>query len=161
MDPSLTAFGYVVVSPKNKVLAKGCITTVPDKTIDVTEDDLLRTEKIAETLMSVIDQYQIGFALFEKTIGAKSYTAAKALALVKGVVVGVLQSYSITYHTISAYEVKEFLVGKRNASKEEVLSEVEKVPHLKKELSSLKTKTEKYAIADSMAIYLYDKNKTL
>lgn len=149
-DPSLCAYGYAVLDNKGKILEKGCIRT------SSAETDETRAGKIGQELTRLVSDYNVGKANFEKSIGSKSYSAAKALALVQGLTIGVLQAFDVPFQTFSACDIKQGLVGKRDAEKQEVLDVVVKLcPLFEVALKDIKNKTDRFAVSDSLAIYAF------
>lgn len=149
-DPSLCAYGYAVLDGRGKILEGGCIRTL------ATDTDETRAGKIGQELTRIVSDYNVGKANFEKSVGAKSYNAAKALALVQGLTIGVLQAFDVPFQTFAACDIKQGLVGKRDAEKQEVLDVVVKLcPLFEASLKGIKNKTDRFAVSDSLAIYAF------
>ena len=140
LDPSLRATGWSVFD-HNQLIDYGCIVTKKGS-------GFADLEKIAVTLVSLISKYSITEILFEYPAGSKSSVAAAALAAVKGIVIGIAFSHSITPKDLKARQVKKYL-GVNSAEKEDVFVEV-----TKRYLFSYKNKVHKYAISDAIGIFI-------
>lgn len=128
MDPSLTGFGYGVLSPhkKPKLLEAGCIKTKPDPDLSFQFSDICRIGTIISKVKELILTYNIGFVCFEIPIGSKSNRASVALALVEGSLLGLFLSLGVEFHPYPPSVVKEALTGDRCAEKCELLVIVER-----------------------------------
>lgn len=162
LDPSLTCTGYAVVDSNKTILSMGCIQTKPEKKTPVSISNTLRLIAISEKLSSLIKEFNIKEVIFEDPAGSKSAKAATALAMVKGVVIGVIISNNCSYHAIRARKAKLLLSGDANAEKDTIFEIVCKKYDIKKALLE-KPKYEREAISDALAVsisYIEEKNDT-
>lgn len=157
-DPSLTAFGYVVYNESTKVILEmGCLKTAKEKGA-VTKSDQNRLTFIAQELVRLISEHNVDQIVVEIPIGAKSFNAAKALFSIRALIIGVAVAQQVDIQTLGAKNIKEFLVGDKNADKELVFSEVVKsFPQIKEPVSKM-TKEKRMAISDAIAVYLTYRN---
>lgn len=181
-DPSISAFGYTVfvkVGGSWEVAAADCIITdsrpLPTKRkVRVTkkhgkvvtpakapppanEWDSHRLRIIAKTLVEVVQQYNIKEVRWEDPIGSKSYHANKALSQVKGMMVMLCEALGLVSKSMTAVQVKDRLLGKRDAEKHEVAKvALGAFPHLANiiQAEGLGKELTREAITDSVGVFL-------
>ena len=157
LDPSLTAFGFVVVCKKN-VLTSGCIKTKPtDKKLRIRKGDdrMRRISEINQILKEVIEKYKISYIVSELPHGSQSAIAAVSLGLVSGAVQAMADFLDIGLEWYSEQDAKRCALGKNSAAKKEMIDRMKMVY----KVAWPKTKYKQEAIADALAIhYVANKN---
>lgn len=151
-DPSMTAWGWAVVSPKGKVYATGVIKTEPSsKKLNIRKGDdrARRITEINSILLDLIAKYDIDFIVSEVSHGSQSATAAVAL----GVTTAVLQTLSdcliIGLEWFSEGDCKKAISGKRSLTKGEMIELIKDIYDV--EWTGFKWRDE--AVADAMAVF--------
>jgi len=154
LDPSLRASGWAVIDEKlNKVVDCGYIKTKPLGK-PVHETDVTTLDEIGTELVRLIKLYKPTQIIFENPVGSRSARSGQALALVKGLVIGISMGAKIPYEWVTAKEAKKALTKDRNAEKEDVFKVV------CKSFKGFKTKTKLFnnekrlAASDAVATYL-------
>lgn len=153
LDPSLRAFGWAIIKD-SEFVDGGCIETSQVSDSTQGDSDTAALDKLSQELKKIIDTYEIDLVIFEASGGSKSSRAIQSLAFVKGLVISACIFSNIKYKTISAKAVKKALIGKSDASKDEILEEVRKKFNLFDKKTSKLSKFKVYAIADASATYL-------
>lgn len=151
-DPSLTAFGYVVMEG-SVVIQKGCIKTTPaNKKLRIRKGDdrMHRINEIAKQLLPIIQNNNVVYIVSELPHGSQSAVAAIALGLVNGMVGGISAALGIPVEWFSEADAKLEMLGKRSSTKQEMIDAcVEE--YGADWVTGTKYKDE--AVADSLAIY--------
>lgn len=136
LDPSFSATGYVIITGSKKsakIVEAGWIPTMRDKGISVTFDDIGRIYQIVLELNALVTRYSPYLICTEVPLGSQSASAAKSLAIAKGIVATVCALRNITSRFINPLSVKLAVCGKRKAEKWEVIEAVENIyPSVKK-----------------------------
>jgi len=154
-DPSLTAWGWVVLNLKGGVLDSGCIKTAPSSKklrIRKGDDRCRRVSEINQELLSVIEKYNVRFILSEQPHGSQSAVAAIMIGICLGVVQTLADSLHIGVEWYSEGDCKKCLLGKRSASKDETIQAIKK---LYPAVPFTGTKYIDEAVADAMAVFHY------
>jgi Holliday junction resolvasome RuvABC endonuclease subunit len=102
-------------------------------------------------LEEVINLHKPDMVLREEVVGSKSAKASRILNMLKGGIIGVCVGRRISYQSVAARRTKEFVAGKADASKEEM---VNAVSQYFPEIMSIKPKYKQEAIADACALYI-------
>lgn len=151
-DPSMTAWGWVVISLDGTVVDMGCIKTAPEnkkKRIRKSDDRLRRIDEIYTALLEITTKYHIKLILSEAPHGSQNASAAVMI----GMVAAVIQAFdSILNYPVEWYseeEAKKAVLGKRSASKQEMIDAIQNLYDIK--LPGVKYKDE--AIADAVAVF--------
>jgi len=179
-DPSLTAFGYAVIKAEGSewdLITVGCIQTkarVKAKRRKVTVDkagtkvimpavpapylssdwECMRLKVIADKLNELCDTHKVEAVIFEDPAGSKSAFASRALAEVKGLVIGFCIGANLPYTPVRAKVVKDKLTSNKNAEKDEIRTVVDcHFPEFEG-LVAGKTKVEKEAASDACGVFL-------
>ena len=167
-DPSLTAFGWAVVeydpaSGYINLLDGGCIETkAVNKT---TQPKVLKTEwdnhralEIADVLVKKTVQYMVTDIIFENSAGSKSALAISALALVKGVILGIVATTGLPVKFVNPKAIKKKVGGASSTSKTLVMGIVStKIPKFIT-LATGMTKAKREAISDALAVFIAEYN---
>lgn len=156
LDPSLTAFGYVVVNPfNNKCISQGVIRTSPtDKKLKIRKGDdrCRRIHEINTALLHIINNHNIKLILSEQPHGSQSAVSALMIGVTLGLVQTIADCTDIPIEWYLEGECKYNLLGKRSATKDAIQNAIyEQFPETLS-WSSL-PKYHKEAICDAMAVY--------
>jgi Holliday junction resolvasome RuvABC endonuclease subunit len=153
LDPSLRAFGWAVIE-NNDFIDGGCIETKPVKGKKITDADTDALSFIATSLKDILTKYKCQKIVFENAVGSKSGRANQSLAYVKGLVVAICVFHGVEFETIKAKSVKKKLTLNNNATKSDVLIEVQKnFKSFDKKVGHL-PKFKLYAVSDAAAVFL-------
>jgi Holliday junction resolvasome RuvABC endonuclease subunit len=158
-DPSMTAWGWVVLDWNGLILDSGCIKTQPQakkKRIREGDDFVQRIHHICTTLSYIIETYDIRYLLSELPHGSQNARAAKMIGAVPAIIqtISILSGIAVEWY--SEGDVKKHLFGKQNVTKEEMKNKVDS-------LISVQWPSEKYkceAIADALGVYLTAKDQS-
>lgn len=154
-DPSLTAWGWIVINLKGDVLDSGCIKTAPSSKklrIRKGDDRCRRVSEINQLLLFVIEKYNVRFILSEQPHGSQSAVVAIMIGICLGVVQTLADSLRIGVEWYSEGDCKKCLLGKRNATKGET---IQAIKQLYPGIVFTGTKYIDEAVADAMAVYYY------
>ena len=159
IDPSLTATGWSVIDKSGKVVDCGCIQTKADSKIKLkSEQDTARIGEFLCSLEQIRIKYKPTIVYSESPAGSKSSTAIKALSLIKGAMLGWTFSNAYRIVWVSARNAKIKATGITNAEKDQVYDAmISKFPEVVTMLDK-KNKTIKYAVTDSLSVYLAAKD---
>jgi Holliday junction resolvasome RuvABC endonuclease subunit len=150
-DPSLTGWGYVVVR-NDKVFAGGCIKTAPEhkkKRIRKTDDDLRRIHDINMELLLIIRSWNVNYIVSEIPHGSQTASGAVMVGTVRGIMQTIADCLEIPIETYSEQESKKTVLGKKTATKTEMVNAIGNVY----DMPYVGVKYKDEAIADAMAIY--------
>jgi len=151
-DPSMTAWGWAVLTSKRKILESGCIKTAPEqkkRRIRKGDDTVRRASEIIDYLKTIILHYDIKFIISELPHGSQNASAAVMIGLVTGIIQTLADVYNLPIEWYSEGDSKKYLLGKLSATKQETINAIDK-------LYEVDWKGVKYmdeAIADSLAIH--------
>jgi Holliday junction resolvasome RuvABC endonuclease subunit len=151
-DPSLTAWGYVVVKGY-VVLATGCIKTSPEnkkRRIRKGDDNVRRISEIIHELKTVIFAYKVNYITTELPHGSQNASGA----IMIGVVMGIMETIS-HFHGIPVEWYSENDAKKCALPGQKVVSKSDMIEAMNNEFI-VEWPTAKYikeAVADSLAIY--------
>jgi len=128
-DPSFrhwgVAFGTLSLDKNDeisiKMLGVGLVSTSKSqkKQVRVNSDDYARAKHLFTTLSGVLNTYDPVLVFSEIPSGSQSANAAKGL----GIALGVLSSLDVPVIQVLPGEAKEQFIGKRTASKQEMIDE--------------------------------------
>lgn len=152
MDPSLTGWGWAVLDTAGIVLDFGCIKTTPmNKKLRIRkgDDDIRRVEEITEVLIELVTKYHVRLITCELPHGSQTASAMKMVGVVLGLVPVLYIWAGIPCEWYSEADAKKCVLGKRSASKAEMIAAIKKLYSL--DFPGVKYKDE--AIADAIAIY--------
>jgi Holliday junction resolvasome RuvABC endonuclease subunit len=152
-DPSMTGWGWVVLSPEGPtILDHGTIKTKSEakvRRIRKGDDKVRRVHDLNTVLIKQIRRYKVNYIISELPHGSKSATAAVMI----GIVAGMIQTYSdllgIPIEWYSENDAKQAVLGKNSATKQEIIDAISE----EYEVDWPKHKYQKEAVADAMAIY--------
>lgn len=152
-DPSLTAFGWVVMEGQ-EIVKCGCIKTTPSsKKLNIRKGDdrCRRITEINSVLLDLVDRYEIKYIVSEQPHGSQSAVAAIMVGATLGLVQTLADAKGLGVEWYSEGDCKQNLMGRRNASKHEVIKQV-------KALYRYRLRAIKYfdeAVCDALAVYHY------
>jgi Holliday junction resolvasome RuvABC endonuclease subunit len=151
-DPSMTAWGYTVLNHKNQILEVGCIKTEAQqkvRRIRKGDDTVRRLNDIVLVLQDLIKRHYIQCIVSELPHGSQNASAAQMLGAVTGVLQTVSTLLEIPIEWYSEADAKKAVLGKRSATKEEMIEKIDKLY----KVPWTRTKFRDEAIADSLAIH--------
>jgi len=158
-DPSITEWGYAVVSIDSEILEAGCIKTIPDKkkkNIRKSDDRVRRISEINQKLIGLIKKHDIKYMLAEAPHGSQSAVGAVMIGMVAGMNQTISDCLGIPIEFYSEGEVKKHLLNKRAATKQEMIDKVN-------DLTGYLHDGPKYAreaVADAIGIFLTAENNS-
>jgi len=159
-DPSFTAWGWVVLDMQGNVIDTGCIKTKPsNKRLKIRKGDdrCRRISEINQVLLALIKKHSVVYILSEQPHGSQSAVAAVMIGICLGIIQTLADSLSIGVEWFSEGDCKKCLLGRRSASKEEV---IKAIGELFPGIYFTGTKYIDEAVADAMAVYYYGKHNS-
>ena len=158
-DPSLTAWGWVIVDTKGNVIKAGCIKTESEhkkRRIRKGDDTIRRVSEINEQLLKLVYENNVQILLSELPHGSQNAQAAVMIGIVTAIVQTISDIKGFPIEWYSEQDAKKHLLNKRSATKKEVIDAIGKLYSIP--WNNVKYKDE--AIADAMAIYHVAKNQS-
>lgn len=125
LDPSFTHCGCSIIDPDGNVVDAGTIVTekTKNKLLRVADDDVRRITQIASQLKTVIQHYDIKGILAElPPSNSQSAQAAKGLAMAVATVTTIAAAFDIPLEWATPSEVKQAMTGRKDASKEDMMT---------------------------------------
>lgn len=151
-DPSMTAWGWAIVSKKGDVLKTGCIKTETEgkkRRIRKSDETAQRITEIVQTLRALIKENNVVFLLSESPHGSQNASAAVMIGAVCAIVATLADCYHLPLEWYSEQDSKKALLHKKSATKQETIDAIKKL--YKFTWPNIKYKDE--AIADALSIY--------
>lgn len=153
-DPSMTAFGWVVVDFQRNILESGCIKTASEHKklrIRKGDDTIRRITEMTEDLLNVIDNHHVSYIVSELPHGSQSAAAADMLGIVKGIVqtISVCRKIGIEWYSEGDSKKALFGNGKKTVSKTDTIKAINKI--YKVTWPGAKFRNE--AVADALAVH--------
>jgi len=151
-DPSITAWGWVVIKQNGNILDVGCIKTTPEqkkRRIRKGDDTTRRISEITQSLLQIINKYGVNYILSELPHGSQNAQAAVMIGIVTGIVQTMSDCLNIPVEWYSEMDAKKTLLGKRSASKQETIEKI----CIEYDPPYTGTKFKDEAIADALAIH--------
>lgn len=151
-DPSLRAFGFVIITYDGKVIHGGCVKTESEnklRRIRKGDDDVRRLDIILNVLKKKISMYKVNYIVSELPHGSKSSGAAKIIGMMSGMMTSIAKMADVGIEFYSEGDAKNCLHGKSSSTKQETIDAIAKMYEVP--WTGIKFRDE--AIADSMAIY--------
>lgn len=151
-DPSITAWGWAIVTPNNVILEAGCIKTAPEhkkKRIRKGDDTVRRVHEVNKVLISLVDRYNVRLILSELPHGSQNASAAVMIGIVTGIVQMLADCYDTPIEWYSEGDSKVATLGKRAATKKEMIVAIDKLYTVP--FTRIGYKDE--AIADALSVY--------
>jgi Holliday junction resolvasome RuvABC endonuclease subunit len=154
-DPSMTAWGWVVLDFSGFVIESGCIKTegVPKKKrrIRKGDDTVRRVSEINQVLLDVIKRNNVRYILSELPHGSQNASAAVMIGICTGVMQTIADTLDIGIEWFSEGDSKKCLLGKISATKDETIQAIDAL--YKNTITWTGKKYKDEAIADAMSIY--------
>jgi Holliday junction resolvasome RuvABC endonuclease subunit len=153
-DPSFTAWGWAVLTPKGEILTTGCIKTAPEykkQRIRVSDDRSRRAGEITRILLILIRKWNIGLILSESPHGSQNASAAIMIGIVTGITTAVAECLNIPIEYFSEQDSKKCALGKKAATKDDMINRMSEIYY--KEPWITNTKYIDEAVADSLAVF--------
>jgi Holliday junction resolvasome RuvABC endonuclease subunit len=151
-DPSITAWGWVILTWDGSIIDCGCIKTVPEgkkSRIRKSDDRCRRITEINIKLIALLQKYNVQLIVSEIQHGSQSAVAATMLGITLGISQTISDCLEIAFETWSEGDSKLNLLGKRSAGKEETIDAIDKLYWVK----WTHTKYIDEAIADAVSIF--------
>lgn len=153
-DPSMTAFGFVVLDYRRKILDRGCIKTESEHKkmrIRKGDDTIRRITEINTVLIDLIKHHGITYIVSELPHGSQSAAAAEMLGIVKGLIQAIADCFEIGIEWYSEGDSKKALFGdgKKTVSKADTIKVINKI--YKVDWPGAKFRNE--AVADALAVH--------
>ncbi len=151
-DPSITAWGWAVISKNGNILETGCIKTAPEqkkRRIRKSDDTARRASELIKQLLNMIRKYNISYLLTESPHGSQNASAAVMIGLCTGIMQTISDCLDIPIEYYSEGDSKKCLLGKLSATKDETIKAIDK-------LYDVRWRNIKYideAVADAIAVY--------
>jgi Holliday junction resolvasome RuvABC endonuclease subunit len=153
-DPSITAWGWAILTYQGEILDSGVICTKPSPKklrIRKGDDKCRRIEAITSILVHNIKRYNVQFIVSEQPHGSQSSAAAVMVGITLGIIITIGDCFKIPIEWYLEADAKMFLLGKRSATKKQGIAGIQKV-FVNYDLG--KFKYEQEAVADALAVYL-------
>jgi Holliday junction resolvasome RuvABC endonuclease subunit len=151
-DPSMTAWGWAVVTQYGKVIEAGAIKTAPSPQklhIRKGDDRIRRIKEINEQLLDIIETHNVKFIISEQPHGSQSAVAAIMIGMTAGIVQTIGDCREIAVEWFSEAEAKKSISGRRSVGKDEMVDLISK----KYDVIWRGVKWHDQAVADAMAVY--------
>jgi Holliday junction resolvasome RuvABC endonuclease subunit len=129
-DPSIVAWGWVVMTTRNNIIEAGCIKTAPEqkkRRIRKSDDRTRRINDINAVLLSLIKKYNIEYIIAEMPHGSQSASAAIMIGIVLGMLQTISDCLNIPIEYYSEGDSKKCLLGKLSATKDETKQAIDKL----------------------------------
>jgi len=151
-DPSMTAWGWVILTWDEQILDSGCIKTKPDykkKRIRKGDDTVRRVREINHQLLSIINKYNVNYVISELPHGSQNANAAVMIGIVTGILQTICDCKQLGIEWYSEGDAKKHLIGKIAATKRTIIDAIDDLY----DMPWTNTKYIDEATADAMAIY--------
>ena len=151
-DPSMTGWGWAVLSGNGNIHKTGCIKTAPEqkkRRIRKGDDTVRRASELIKQLVSIIKTYNVQLIISELPHGSQNAQAAVMIGLVTGIMQTMADVLGLPIEWFSEGDAKKCLLGKLSATKQETIDAIDKIYEV--EWTGIKYKDE--AVADALAIY--------
>jgi Holliday junction resolvasome RuvABC endonuclease subunit len=159
-DPSMTAWGWAVVTFDGKILKTGCIKTETEgkkRRIRKSDETSQRISEINNVLIGLIKEHNVNLILSESPHGSQNASAAVMIGAVAAIIQTISDCFDIAVEFYSEQDSKKCLLGKKSATKQETIDAIAKLYDVK--WTGIKYKDE--AVADAIAIhYVASKQST-
>lgn len=152
-DPSMTAWGWAVLTSFGVVVDCGAIKTLPShKKLGIRKGDdrARRITEINQELLTIIEKYKIKLIVSEQPHGSQSAVAAVMIGITAGIVQTIGNCLDIAVEWYSEGDAKKAISGKRSVDKDEmVILARDKY----KDVAWRNVKWVDQAIADALAVF--------
>ncbi|CUU07774.1 Holliday junction endonuclease RuvC [Candidatus Kryptobacter tengchongensis] len=158
VDPgsNITGYGVVKVEERSGKVDRTSLVAIDYGVIKVSEDDIFpaRLKKIYDKITEIISLHHPTDLAIETAFYGKNFQSAFKIGHVRGVVILSAVNSGISVFEYTPREVKKSVVGRGNATKEQVQFMV-------KAILGLKSFPEFYDVSDALAIAICHINRTL
>jgi Holliday junction resolvasome RuvABC endonuclease subunit len=151
-DPSMTAWGWAVMSYQGEVIKTGCIKTETEgkkRRIRKSDETCQRISEINNILLGVIKENNVNYILTESPHGSQNASAAVMIGAVAAIMQTISDCFGIGIEFYSEQDSKKCLLGKKSATKQETIDAIAKIY----DVPWAKTKYKDEAVADAIAVY--------
>ncbi len=152
-DPSMTAWGWVVLNQWGDVIDRGVIKTEPKAKllrIRKGDDNVRRVKEMSSELNKVIADYNIQYLLSELPHGSQSAIAAVMLGCVLGILQTISQCKDIGIEWYNEGDCKENISGKKSLTNKDAMVLLIKKRY---DLDWFNVRWKDQAVADALAVY--------
>jgi Holliday junction resolvasome RuvABC endonuclease subunit len=129
-DPSMTAWGWAVVTFDGVILKTGCIKTETagkKRRIRKSDETSQRISEINNILIGLIKEYNVNLILSESPHGSQNASAAVMIGAVAAIVQTISDCLDIAVEFYSEQDSKKCLLGKKSATKIETMLAIDKL----------------------------------
>lgn len=156
-DPSLTAWGWAVIK-NDRIIDSGCIKTSPEhkkQRIRKSDDTTRRISDINAVLLGVIQKHKVNYILSEAPHGSQNASAATMIGIAAGITQTISDCLKIGIEYFSEQDSKKTVLGKKAATKNEMVEAISKLYPQRKITNRFVTdiKFRDEAVADAIAVY--------
>jgi len=151
-DPSITAWGFVILNNRNEILESGCIKTAPEqkkRRIRKSDDTTRRVSDINRRLLHVIRKWKVNYILSELPHGSQNASAAVMIGIATGVGQTLSDALGIPIEWYSEQDAKKAVLGKKAATKTDMIDMISTLYEV--DWRGIKYIDE--AVADALAIH--------
>ena len=151
-DPSITAWGWAVVTAHGDIRKVGCIKTEPKHKklrIRKGDDSIRRINEITSVLLGVIKKNNVKFILSELPHGSQSAVVADAFGIVKGIIQTIGNCLDIPVEWFSEEDAKKSVAGRRSIAKDKMVKIIGKLYNVPWK----GTKGNDQGVADALAVF--------
>lgn len=151
-DPSMTAWGWAVVSYQGEIIETGCIKTETEgkkRRIRKSDETSQRISEINTVLLGLIKKHNVNFILSEAPHGSQNASAAVMIGAVAAIVQTIADCFNLAVEFYSEQDSKKCLLGKKSATKQETIDAIADLYDVP--WTGVKYKDE--AVADAIAVY--------
>ncbi len=127
-DPSITAWGWAVLTSSGMVIEVGAIKTEPsNKKLNIRKGDdrSRRIREITSRLIEIIKKYDIKLILSEQPHGSQSATAAIMIGITAAIVQTIGDCFGIAVEWYLEGDCKKAISGRRSVDKDEMVTIVQ------------------------------------
>lgn len=158
-DPSITAWGFALINEYGVIRQTGCIKTSSEsktRRIRKGDDRIRRIQEINLSLLELIAKHDIRLILAEQPHGSQNANAAVMIGIVTGILQTISDCKNIPIEFYSEGDVKNYLLKKRSAVKDEMIVKVRQAGY--DCFTGIKYRDE--AVADAIGVYLLAKQQS-
>ena len=151
-DPSMTAWGWAIMSFNGEVTKTGCIKTETEgkkRRIRKSDETSQRISEINNILINIIKEHNVKMILSEAPHGSQNASAAVMIGVVAAIAQTIADCFNLPIEFYSEQDSKKCLLNKKSATKQETIDAINTLYAVP--WASIKYKDE--AVADAIAVY--------
>jgi len=151
-DPSITAWGWAVVTWSGDIVKTGCIKTTTEgkkRRIRKGDENTKRIAEVNHILLNLIKTYRVTYLLSELQHGSQNASAAMWQGAVTAIPQTLADTLGLGIEWYSEGDSKKCLLGKISATKKETIDAIDKIY----KVPWTGTKYIDEAVADALSIY--------